>query len=56
MSRPLLENAHTSFVDLGYLARVDGKLALTPSYSTSSAVATIESRIVSTTSAAGVKG
>jgi glycerol-3-phosphate O-acyltransferase len=50
VSRPLLENAYTSFVDLGYVARVDGKLALTPSYSTSSAVATIEARIVSTTS------
>jgi glycerol-3-phosphate O-acyltransferase len=50
VSRPLLENAHASFVDLGYVARVDGKLGLTPSYSTSSAVATIEARIVSTTS------
>jgi glycerol-3-phosphate O-acyltransferase len=50
VSQPLVENAHASFVDLGYLARVDGKLALTPSYSTPSAVATIEARIVSTTS------
>ncbi len=50
VSRPLLENAYGSFVDLGYVARVDGKLALTPSYSTPSAVATIEARIVSTTS------
>jgi hypothetical protein len=49
VSRPLIENAHASFVDLGYLARVDGKMALTPSYSTASAVATIEARIVSTT-------
>ena len=32
VSRPLLENAYASFVDQGYLARVDGKLALTPSY------------------------
>jgi glycerol-3-phosphate O-acyltransferase len=50
VSRPLLENAYASFVDLGYVARVDGKLALTPSYSTPSTVATIEARIVSTTS------
>ena len=50
VSQPLVENALASFVDLGYLARVDGKLALTPSYSTPSAVATIEARIVSTTS------
>ena len=49
VSRPLIENAHTSFVDLGYLARVDGKLGLTPSYSAAGVVATIESRIVSTT-------
>ena len=50
VNRPLIENAHTSFVDLGYLARVDGKLALTPSYSQASVVATIEARIVSMTS------
>jgi glycerol-3-phosphate O-acyltransferase len=50
VSQPLLENAYASFVDLGYLARVDGRLALTPSYSTPSAVATVEARIVSTTS------
>ena len=29
VSRPLLENAYASFVDQGYLARADGKLALT---------------------------
>ena len=51
VSRPLLENAYASFVDQGYVARVEGKLGLTPSYSTSSAVATIEARIASTTSA-----
>jgi glycerol-3-phosphate O-acyltransferase len=49
VSRPLLENAYTSFVDLGYLTRVDGKLALNESYATASAVGTIESRIASTT-------
>src|ERR1019366_9511772 len=50
VSRPLLENAYTSFVDQGYLARDDGKLALNESYATASAVATIESRIVTATS------
>jgi glycerol-3-phosphate O-acyltransferase len=52
VSRPLLENAYASFVDQGYLARVDGKLALNESYATPSAVATIESRIVTATSPA----
>jgi hypothetical protein len=46
ISRPVLENAYGSFVDQGYLARVDGKLALTPSYASAGAVATIEARIV----------
>jgi glycerol-3-phosphate O-acyltransferase len=50
VSRPLLDNAHASFVDLGYLGRVEGKLALNESYATASAVATIEARIVSATS------
>lgn len=45
VSRPLIENAFASFVDQGYLARADGKVALTESYATASAVATIESRI-----------
>ncbi len=45
ISRPLLENAYSSFADQGYLARVDGKLSLTASYATASAVATIEARI-----------
>jgi glycerol-3-phosphate acyltransferase-like protein len=52
VSRPLLENAYSSFVDLGYLGRTEGKLALNESYATPSAVATVESRIVSTTSPA----
>ncbi len=50
VSRTLLENAYASFVDLGYLGRTEGKLVLNESYATPSAVATIESRIVSTTS------
>jgi len=45
VSSPMLENAYTSFIDQGYLSRVEGKLALTPSFATASAVATIESRI-----------
>jgi glycerol-3-phosphate O-acyltransferase len=45
ISRPLLENACTAFVDQGYLTRKEGKIALAPSYSTSDAVKTIESRI-----------
>jgi glycerol-3-phosphate O-acyltransferase len=43
---PLLENAYASFIDQGYLARQDGKLSLTASYATASAVATIEARIL----------
>jgi glycerol-3-phosphate O-acyltransferase len=45
ISRPLLENACTAFVDQGYLTRQEGKIALAPSYSTPEAVKTIESRI-----------
>jgi glycerol-3-phosphate O-acyltransferase len=45
VNRPLLENAYASFVDQGYVARKEGKLALTESYATPSAVATIEARI-----------
>ena len=45
VSRPLLENAYASFVDQGYLSRNGGKLALTESYATQSAVGTIEARI-----------
>ena len=50
VSRPLIENAYASFVDQGYVARADGKLALNESYATASVVATIESRIVVATS------
>jgi glycerol-3-phosphate O-acyltransferase len=45
VSRPMLDNAYASFVDQGYLARREGKLALTESYATQSAVRTIEARI-----------
>jgi glycerol-3-phosphate O-acyltransferase len=45
ISRPVLENAYASFVDQGYVARSDGKIALTPSYASASTVATIEKRI-----------
>jgi glycerol-3-phosphate O-acyltransferase len=43
---PLLENAYASFIDQGYVARASGgKIALTESYATPSAVGTIEARI-----------
>lgn len=45
ISRPMFENAYSSFADQGYIARLDGKLALTPSYATAGAVGTIEGRI-----------
>jgi glycerol-3-phosphate O-acyltransferase len=45
VSRPLIENAYASFIDQGYLERKDGKLAVTASYTTPSALATIEARI-----------
>ncbi len=45
VSSPMLENAYASFVDQGYVARQEGKLALTASYATAGAVATIEARI-----------
>jgi hypothetical protein len=47
VSRPVLENAYASFVDQGYLAKSEGKLYLTASYATPSAVRTIEARIES---------
>jgi glycerol-3-phosphate O-acyltransferase len=45
VSRPVLENAYAAFVDQGYVRRADGKLELTDSYATATAVRTIESRI-----------
>ncbi len=41
----LFENAHSAFVDQGYLVREDGKLALAESYDSQAAVRTIEARI-----------
>ncbi len=38
-------NAYASFVDQGYLARRDGKLALTESYANVGALGTIEARL-----------
>jgi glycerol-3-phosphate O-acyltransferase len=46
ISRPLLENAYTSFVDQGYVARKGQDVELNESYRTASAVATIESRLL----------
>ncbi|WP_394837437.1 1-acyl-sn-glycerol-3-phosphate acyltransferase [Pendulispora rubella] len=45
ISAPLMENAFSSFVDQGYLTRLDGKLKLAESYATADAVRTVESRI-----------
>jgi glycerol-3-phosphate O-acyltransferase len=45
VTRALIENAFSSFVDQGYVERGDGKFGLTASYATATAVATIESRI-----------
>jgi glycerol-3-phosphate O-acyltransferase len=45
VSSPMLENAYASFVDQGYVSRAEGKLTLTASFATASAVATIEARI-----------
>jgi len=46
VSSPMLENAYGSFIDQGYISRVDGKLALTASFATASAVATSEARLI----------
>jgi glycerol-3-phosphate O-acyltransferase len=45
VTKPLLENAYASFVDQGYVARESGKIVLTESYASASALATIEARI-----------
>jgi len=45
VSRPVIENAYTAFVDQGYLTRSEGKIALAASYSTAEAVKTIEARL-----------
>lgn len=51
VSSPMLENAYSSFIDQGYIARIDGKLALTASFATANAVATIEARIAAMSAA-----
>jgi glycerol-3-phosphate O-acyltransferase len=43
--RPLVDNALSAFVDMGYLSRGDGKLALPESYASADAVRTIEKRV-----------
>lgn len=45
MSRGILENAFSAFVDEGYLVRVDGKYALADSFSTPEALKAVERRI-----------
>ncbi len=45
ISRPVIENAYTAFIDQGYVRRVDGKLALAESWATATAVKTIEGRV-----------
>jgi glycerol-3-phosphate O-acyltransferase len=45
ISRPLLENAYASFAEQGYLSKKESKLALTESFASAGAVATIEARI-----------
>ncbi len=43
--RPLVDNALSAFVDMGYLSRADGKVALPESYASADAVRTIERRV-----------
>ena len=45
VSKPLVENALTAFVDQGYLLKNEGKLELTDTFRAQTAVATIESKI-----------
>lgn len=45
VSRPVIENAISSFVDLSYVNRTEGKVSLPESYASADAVATIEARI-----------
>lgn len=47
VSRPLVENALSAFVDQGYLGRSGGKLALTESFATEETAAAIETRVAS---------
>ena len=45
VSRGILENAFSAFVDEGYLVRVDGKYALADSFNTPEALKAVERRI-----------
>ncbi len=46
VSKPLFDNAFSSFVDQGYLTRTEGKLALASSYASAETLRTIEARVV----------
>ena len=45
VSRPVIENAFSAFVDLGYLDRSDGKFVLPESYASAETVRTIEAKV-----------
>jgi len=45
VSRSVIENAYSAFVDQGYVGRTDGKLTLPESYASPATVRTIEARI-----------
>ena len=45
VSRPVIENAISSFVDLSYLNRTEGKIGLPESYASADAAGTVEARI-----------
>ena len=45
VSQAILENAYAAFVDHGYLARGDGKLALAESFASPDAVRTVEAKV-----------
>ena len=45
VSRPVIENAYSAFIDQGYVSRVEGKLTLAESYVSPATVRTIEGRI-----------
>ncbi|MEO6419041.1 MAG: 1-acyl-sn-glycerol-3-phosphate acyltransferase [Polyangiaceae bacterium] len=45
VSRPVIENAFSSFVDQGYLTRTDGKYSLPESYANATTVRTIEAKL-----------
>jgi glycerol-3-phosphate O-acyltransferase len=53
VSRSLLENAFSAFVDEGYLVRVDGKYALADSFNTAEALQAVEHRLALFTTGRG---